>query len=210
MSHEAQHAPTVAVLERHVRARVEALQMALLQDDHHAHSATVARLARLRRVDADRPGDPAAWEVAFADLPTELLGRSDEPSRAERAAHAALVLFAAHIQSADGRRHDNGRRLGLAVGALARSAVVAQEDYATTAVARRFRAFATATTWAQALGHLRGLISQLRAHDIAMDYGSLAADLYRMQTREGLRRARLQWGRDFHYLTTDDSHAEEN
>lgn len=193
--------PTVAVVEGHVRARVERLERAAIDKGHRRHSATVADLARLRRASAADPSDPSVWEAVFADAPKQILGREDQLSRAERATHAALVLFATHIQSADGPRHARGQRLGLAVGRLART--VDPEHYASSSVARRFKAFATATTFEQAVTHLRGLVTLLRSRGIALDYGALGADLYRIQSAEGLRRARLTWGRDFHFVKSD-------
>jgi CRISPR system Cascade subunit CasB len=200
---------TAAALEHHVGARVARLQGSLLERRSHDHALVVAQLARLRRVGVDRPEDPAVWDVVFADIPDGLRGRGEDPSRAERALHAALVLFAIHMQSANGPRHVPGRRLGFAIGDLARRAD--SKAPAETAVARRFQAFATATGYHQALAHLRGLVSLLRSEGIALDYGALARDLYWMQTSDGLRRARLQWGRDFHFLKPDlDSTEKEN
>lgn len=197
------------VLARHVGAQAHRLQNSLLDRSSHDHALAVAQLARLRRVGVDRPDDPAVWDVVFAGVPETLMGTSDTPSRAERALHAALVLLAIHLQSANGPRHVQGQRLGHAVGELARRADAGSP--AETAVARRFQAFATATTFSQALGHLRGLVTLLRSERIGLDYGALAADLYWMQTSEGLRRSRLQWGRDFHFLKPDlDSADKEN
>jgi CRISPR system Cascade subunit CasB len=155
-------------------------------------------LARLRRSQPGNVSDPASWSVVFGGTPAELVGRGEDPSRAEMAVHAALVLFAGHAQSADGPRHVRGRRLGHAIGDLARADD--PEGYADGAVARRFRSFASATTWTSAVRHLRGLISLMRSHRVALDYGVLAADLWRMQDPQGLRRVRLQWARDFHHL----------
>lgn len=192
-------------VERHVGARISALQKALLDHAHPHHSQSVTSLARLRRSDPGDAGDPSVWDVTFLDTPSHLVGRGDDPSRAERAIHAALVLFAGHVQSANGARHVRGRRLGHAIGDLARELSPPDEPngYADGAVAHRFRSFAMATSWTHAVAHLRGLVSLLRSRDIALDYGALAADLYRMQTPQGLRRARLQWARDFHQLPSN-------
>lgn len=125
-----------------------------------------------------------------------MAGRDYEPSNAERAVHAALVLFAVHSQSATGPRHVAGRRLGLTIGELAGD----NRDDGPTA--GRYHAFATETTWNQRLHHLRGLVAQLRTNGIPLDYGSLAADLYRQQRPGGLEKVRLRWGRDFHSFKT--------
>lgn len=190
-------------VEAHVGSRVSGLQHALLDRGHRDHSATIATLARLRRSHPGDVSDPASWSVTFGGTPPALVGRGEEPSRAELAVHAALVLFAGHAQSADGPRHVRGRRLGHAIGDLARADN--PEAYADGAVARRFRSFATATTWTSAVRHLRGLISLMRSQRIGLDYGVLAADLWRMQDPDGLRKARLQWARDFHHLPSGPS-----
>ena len=185
-------------VEAHLGSRVNRLQNALLDRGHRDHSATIATLARLRRTHPGNVSDPASWSAIFGDTPPDIVGRGEDPSRAELAIHAALVLFAGHAQSADGPRHIRGRRLGHAIGDLARADD--PEGYADGAVAQRFRSFAAATTWTSGVRHLRGLISLMRSHRIGLDYGVLAADLWRMQDPQGLRRARLQWARDFHHI----------
>lgn len=185
---------------KHVASTVARLQGQLLDRDGAGRSNAVGELARLRRARADDPGDPRVWDLILEGVPAGLTGHGDEPTRAERAIHAALVLFALHVQSATGKRHVAGRRLGLAVRELA------DKDTNPEPVTKRFQAFATATTWSQRLYHLRGLVSLLRSHDVPLDYGSLAADLYVAQTPDGLHRIRLQWGRDFHHVTTPSKH----
>lgn len=188
-------APVWQLVRDHVGARVAGLQAGLMGDSPARQSEARAQLAILRRSKADDPSDPAVWPITLGGARPELLGppTGDEPTRAERAVHAALVTFALHMQSARSPRHVLGRRLGSAVRQLA-------GPEADEAVVKRFHTFATATAWPQRLHHLRGLVSLMRSHDVALDYGSLAADLYSAQTTDGLRRVRLQWGRDFHHV----------
>lgn len=187
------------LVNKHVATRVSRLQSQLLERDGGGRSTAGGQLARLRRVDANDPGDPRAWELTFEGISPRLTsgpGSDTGPTNAERAIHAAFVLFAIHTQSATRNRHVSGRRLGLAVRELV------GDDSTEGPVARRFQAFATASTWRQRLYHLRGLVTLMRSHDIPLDYGSLAVDLYDIQTPQGLARTRLQWGRDFHFLKT--------
>ena len=193
---ETQTASARDLVGKHVAGTAVRLQAQLLDRDGFGRSDAVGELSRLRRARADDPGDPRVWDLTLGGVPTGLTGHRDGPSNAERAIHAALVLFALHAQSAKGRRHVAGRRLGLAVRDLANKQANVEP------VTKRFQAFATATTWSQRLYHLRGLVSLMRAHDIPLDYGSLASDLYVAQTPDGLRRIRLQWGRDFHHVNT--------
>lgn len=187
-------APSTSELIRdHVAARVGRLQADLLSGNPSRQSTARSDLARLRRARAHDPGDPQVWEITLDDMPTRLMGSDpgSGASHAEEAVHAALVLFAIHAQSATTPRHAQGQRLGTAVRAL----VGPTGD---DAVTRRFHAFATATSWSQRLWHLRGLVTLMRAHNVPLDYAQLAATLYQTQSPDGLRRARLQWGRDYH------------
>ena len=46
--------------------------------------------------------------------------------------------------------------------------------------------------------HARGIVTQLRSHAIALDYGRLAVDLYDLQFLNCADRVRRQWGRDYY------------
>ena len=62
-------------------------------------SSGVSDLAALRRASTAEPGaDPRIWELTLAGIPTPA-GAGDEPTAEERAAHAALTLYAVHQQS---------------------------------------------------------------------------------------------------------------
>lgn len=184
---------TWQLVRDHAGRRASGLQSALASDSPGRQSEARARLAILRRAGADDPSDPLVWPITLDGIDPSLLGSvaDDGPSRAERAVHAALVVFGIHMQSTRAARHVPGQRLGKSVRQLAGPD---PDD----AIVKRFHTFATATGWSQRIHHLRGLVSLMRSHDVTLDYGSLAADLYFTQTSDGLRRARLQWGRDFH------------
>lgn len=174
---------------------------AALQTGYQADSSdAVATLARLRKVVPTGPHlDPEIWDI-FDGMPSELLGRGDDPSRAEYAAVAALTLFATHQQSRrDAGMHQPGRAhsLGRAIAQLAR----ARDGQG---VERRFRALTRAGHVTASLQHLRGLVNQLRNERIPLDYGDLARDLHRLQHPEGLHGVRMRWTRDFHRPLRDD------
>ena len=153
--------------------------------------AVRADLANLRRGTDKRPGElPELWGLLFRDLP------------AEWAISGALTLYALHRQGAARPMHEDGERLGLAVGRLAKGG-----DDRLKAVQRRFNAFATARTMPERMHHLRGLICQLRSEGIPLDYVALAGDLYDCQTPDGAAKARLRWGQDL-YRTALRSEAE--
>jgi CRISPR system Cascade subunit CasB len=185
-------------LGRLVSNRVEDLQNRYL--NARRSPAAAATLAHLRRGLGKAPGEvPEIWDITLESIPRP--GHGDVPSPQEHAAHAALTLYALHQQSRTTPMHTRGRSLGMAVRALARSQDATGDADREKAVRRRFDAVATATSFSETTHHLRGLISQLRAADIALDYGRLADDLERLQRPGGPKAVRLQWGRDYHRLS---------
>ena len=176
-------------LERFVSARVGSLQRGYL--DRRADE--VGALARLRRAVTSAPGaDPATWGETLSGMPEALLGRGDEPSAHERAAHAAITVYAVHQQSQSTAMHRAGQSLGTAVRTLG------QRTSADEAVRRRFQALGTATSLPETLHHLRGLVTHLRSKGIALDYGRLARDLRLLQRPATADGVRLAWGRDYY------------
>lgn len=186
----------IATLESYVGRTANALQVGYQAD----RADGVAALARLRRaVPSERQLSPDAWDI-FDGMPAQLLGEGDEPSEAEFAAVAALALFAVHQQSRrDAGMHRQGRQhsLGRAVARLSKAVDSHGVD-------RRFRALTRSGDAIAALQHLRGLITQLRAERLPLDYGSLARDLYNLQYPGSVHSVRMRWTRDFHRPTSID------
>ena len=176
-------------LARHVTAHVVRLQEGYLANRPQA----VASLARLRRaVTAEPGGDPSVWFEIFDGFPDSLLGHTDEPSAAERAAHAAITIYAVHQQSRVEPMHRKGVSLGAAVRLLG------QKTASEEATLRRFHALGTASSLPETMHHLRGLATQLRGASVGLDYGRLARDLNRLQNRRTAPGVRLEWGRDYY------------
>lgn len=176
-------------LQDFVTDRVRDLARRYLADN----SAAVASLARLRRVvDHEAGSDPTVWPETLGDLPPVLVGAGDAPSRYERAAHSAITLFALHQQAKNTSVHKAGSGLGGAVRRLGNG------DFSEEATLRRFKALATASSYREINHHLRGLVSQLRAAGIPLDYGQLARDLSRLQSPKTADSVRLNWGRDYY------------
>lgn len=187
-------------VESFVEARVRHLQHGYLAD----HSDAVAALAKLRRgvglpVDADIELFGLALSGPSIELLDEERFRPDEPTPEERAAFAAVTLYALHQQSRrDAPLHHRGYGLGRSARLLARTV---DRD----SVRQRFTALGTATTWGESVQHARGLIQQFRQHKLPLDYGRFARDLYDLDTGSG-DRVRMTWGRDFYRLR----HAEDD
>jgi CRISPR system Cascade subunit CasB len=113
------------------------------------------------------------------------------------AEHVALTLFAVHQQGKARPVHRAGIGLGEAMLALRRSG-----KYSPEAIDRRFAAAATATSLPELTGHLRGLITQLRADSASgqqhsLDYTQLMRDLRDWQRPGSLGRVRRRWGSQY-------------
>lgn len=179
-------------LAKAVAARVQHLQAASLSDSPRA----VARIAQLRRGVSAAPGElPEIWEDTIGIMPENLLGHSDEPSPAERAAHHALTLFALHRQGKSTVAHAPQVPFGGAVRELARRR--ASDGDEAEGVRRRFDALVTASTADEGAYHLRGMVLMLRDAGLSIDYGRLAqdlADLWTPARRDGVR---LRWARQY-------------
>lgn len=167
-----------------------------LQRRYLANTSSAARalLANLRNGVGKSPGSiPAIWEITVGELPGARRDTSTEATHEERAAHAALTLYAFHQQSRTESMHVRGIGLGHAIDRLAPGASDERP-----AVRRRFDAVATATNFDEAMHHLRGLVGQLRSARIPLDYGQLADDLVWLQKPATADRVRLSWARQYY------------
>ncbi|MET7394296.1 type I-E CRISPR-associated protein Cse2/CasB [Dactylosporangium sp. NPDC005572] len=184
----------------HVAATVGKLQAQVLHEPPVPEA--VGAIARLRRCIGRIPGADYTLGT-YLSVPDELLrGRprtETDAYDAEYAVHDAITLYALHQQSRRERMHVSGSGLGVALAALVRKSVSPE------GVRRRFAALGTATSYAESIHHLRGLVTMLREHQIPVDYGLLADDLYTLRQPAGQPpgrpsgRATVQavWGREF-------------
>ena len=88
--------------------------------------------------------------------------------------------------------HQPGQSIGTAARIL--SGRAPSED----ATRRRFEALGTASTFEEVTHHARGVVSQLRAYGIPLDYGQFADQLVWLLRPATADRVRLAWGRDFY------------
>lgn len=185
-------------LSQYVDGVVQELQHSYIYGDKRRGSAA---LAVLRRAIGSEPGaDAAVWAYTLAGLPQQYVGRTDEPSPAERAVHTAITLYAIHQQSKTKPMHQSGSSLGWAMCRLGGARSVAAQPDASRAVKRRFDALMTAVTFSEMAYHARGLIGQLRTAEIPLDYGTFAEDLKQLQNVRTADGVRLRWGRDYSSL----------
>lgn len=165
-------------------------------------SATVATLARLRANIGRPPGtDPTIWSQTVDRVPGE--PRGDAPTAEELAVHTAMTLFALHQQSRDAGMHRPGVGLGHAVARLDRLRPGAGEDV--SPVRRRFDVIVTSGSLDELTHHLRGLVGQLRADSVGLDYGMLADDLFAFQLPGRANDVRRRWARQLYHLDRDTS-----
>jgi|ADGO01.1.fsa_nt_gi CRISPR-associated protein, Cse2 family len=178
-----------------VQRQVNEWQKAYIRRETNA----LAILAKLRRgVGKEISEVPDLWQYTLSGLPDEpVVG--DGPTRAERAVYTAMTLFAVHQQSRRVEMHTPGPSLGAALGRLRHRAA------SEVAIRRRFEALGTAEAFSEVVRHARGLITQLRAANIPLDYGAFTDDLIWLQSPGTASRVRLRWGRDFYRTGTNDT-----
>ena len=177
----------------------------LLGSDPSRPSPTArAMLAQLRQASAAEPGTaPAVWALTLEGIP-DLPERQRE--RVEQAAHVALTQFATHQQSRGRSMHEPTQPFGAAVRKLAQ--LTSENEPHLSAVYQRFTAMSMATSLPGLLAHSRGIIAQLRTHEIPFDYARYANDIELFLRPGRSRDVQRRWGRDFHRLptqTTDPS-----
>ncbi len=169
-------------------------------DPSHLSPTAGAQLAQLRRALGKPPGSvPEVWAITMDGLPDDLRGRSRE--REELAIHLALTHFASHQQGQSASMHAEVRPFAAAVRILAgqqASHMGGQTDVHETAAYRHLVALASSSNLGATVSHARGLINQLKAADLAFDYGRYVDDLYWLQVPGQVVRVQRGWGRDFH------------
>jgi len=190
--------PSVDKIKYLVGKRATRLQDDYLGDRKSAIARARRELANLRNNATKEPGvDPSIWELTVEDVSEG--SKSDGPTKEERAVHLALTLFAVHQQSRKERMHVANLGLGQAISRLERRAGDHSGD-GPSPVRRRFNMVVTSQTLPELTHHLRGLVNQLRAEDIGLDYGQLASDLFLFQLPGRADSVRRQWARQYYYL----------
>ena len=168
------------------------LQARYLQNESRARG----EMAALRKGASRDSGElPEIWELTSVEIPEYA---SDAPTREEIAVHTAMTLYAVHQQSRTERMFVPGRGLGRAARSL-----IGPPDEENPSARARFNALVTSTTVTELRHHLRGLISLLRARNIALDHAMLADDILRFQQPGGAKKVRLAWARQYYSLPAE-------
>lgn len=156
-----------------------------------------AMLARLRRcVGKDIRDSEESWAVTLGDLPEDLCGRPSgdgfDPSRAEKAVHIALTLFALHMQGRKDSAQQDDRSFASAIRSV-------MNESNMDGIKRRFDSMVTSTDLNELAYHARGLVQIMRSSgDVRFDYAAFARDLYYYQTPNGQRNVLIRWGENFY------------
>lgn len=184
--------------------RVHKKIAALVNDANEG--AVKADLANLRKGIGKKPGElPQIWGLIYEDLPEELFGQGKKASKEEWAMYISLTMFALHQQGCDLKNncmHEKGRHLGAAIGDLI------EDKESIKRIKHRFDALVTSQSVEELSNHLRGIIQLMKAKGVALDYGSLANDIYWFQIPGKKNSVGLQWARQF-YSTTNKKEREE-
>jgi CRISPR system Cascade subunit CasB len=172
-------------------------------------SSVRASLAKLRRGIGKKPGSlPDIWNLTLEGLPENFLSKTDEPTRAEWAAHMAMTLFALHQQGKNPRDNPMSTPNEL-LGSAVRLLISRRGESAEQAIKRRFDAVVTSSSATELAHHLRGLIQLLRSESIPLSYPQLAWDLFQFQEPELRDDVRLRWGRDYYKMRKgEEDHAQ--
>lgn len=192
----------VTLIQGFTRRKIEEIQKKYLQGDSTAR----ADLAHFRQASGKPLGStPETWSVFKGGFPEQLLGRGEGPNYAERAVFHAITLYALHQQSKTDRpmhlipeADEHGKQPRLGIGEAVRRIANPSNPDESKAILRRFNAITTAQTFEALVYHLRGLVQLLRTESIPLDYGLLAADLYRLQFPEARQSVHLNWARQLY------------
>lgn len=195
--------PQNSALYGHVGGLIARLQSDYLNDHGAATSTARANLARLRRMDPLEPGsDIELLGVILDGIDESLVGHGDEPSRGESAASIALHLYSRHQQGRSRPMHDTEARFGHALRRLAR--IRGDGEKLNPGVLARFTYLGRPSSLGIRVMHLRTLVDLLRGEDIALNYGQLAVDVFRIQDARTASTTYLNWARDFHTRASDE------
>ncbi|GGJ92619.1 hypothetical protein GCM10010123_23140 [Pilimelia anulata] len=167
---------------------------------HEGERPPGADLAALRRGLGRAAGSvPQLWSY-YTTLTDE-----GERTGTLAAEHSALCLYAVHQQAQERPMHSRGVGFGAALRRLR-----ADDSVSAEAVDRRFTAAATATSLDELVGHLRGLVTQLRGIRQPLDYDRLFGDLVAWQDLGGAAGVRRRWGIDYFPGFADRPRVEES
>ena len=152
-------------------------------------------LAVLRRGVGKRPDEaPEAWGIVFADAPAELYGQGQFVSKAEECVYLAMTLYAF---ASTGLHTLYAKNVSIC-GALSKLGY--QED----SVKKYFYRLMTSHSFQELSFHMKQIISLCKSHDIGLDYGLLAKEVFQWYVSpESRKRVLRTWNQDFYRLNKE-------
>lgn len=184
---EQENKPLTAVMREYVSKKVGCLSI----------NSPLAKqqVAMLRRGVGQHPDDvPEIWGCVFEHAPQVLYGQGYYVSKAEECVYTALTLFAfassgSHtVFSSNVSICDALSKLGY------------QED----SVKKYFFRLMTAKSFSELTFHIKQIVSLCKSHDIGLDYGLLAVEMYKWYAFDDLRKQVLRkWNKDFYRLNKE-------
>lgn len=163
---------------------------------------TKANLAKLRRGIGKAPGEiPELLGFLLLSIPPQLESKNGEPSNAEWAIYIALTTYALNQQENSESMYREGEEytLGRSVGRMIENPDDAEN------IIRRFNVLVSSHDMVGFSYHLRNIVQMMRTKDIPLDYGQLAADLYRFQWDDSRNKVCLKWAQDFYRVISNHS-----
>lgn len=156
------------------------------------------------------PQAQAVWPILMDELEINYLSQNGQPTYAEKAAYAAIRLYAIHQQGnekfvyATSKNKNDTQTEGLTIFSVL--AKLRQNEADKIALDRRIKAVLATNnvdSVINSLAHLVGIIKQKNL-SYQIDYARLAQDLlYFQMSYEQANQVRLNWGRQYFYQTTE-------
>lgn len=163
-----------------------------------------AMLASLRRGVGKAPGElPELFGVVLPELPEEFVSLDGTVTKEEWAGYIALTLYALHRQGGDGKNDMAHTEEKVSVGRALkifsdRQREGKQDLNAETRALQKMHMLITSKDMNELSYHLRGVVQLLKRDGIALNYITLAEDLYEFQDADRKNCVSLRWGRDFY------------
>lgn len=180
---------TTSLIKENVSKKAVSLQKRIENQDSSAKS----ELAQLRQSLNLKVGEnPVSYGLVFDNVDPSLIGKTEEPTDAEKSMFYALCLFALHMQG-NSKAHVKGTSIA---GAVAQIAAHDGQTLAEHPIRRKFSTLISASTVEDIVSISRGIIQQARSKNIGIDYGKFAADVFCLASNSYRNTVLLQWSRD--------------
>lgn len=163
-----------------------------------------AMLASLRRGVGKAPGElPELFGIVLPELPEEFISPDGTATKEEWAGYIALTLYALHRQGGNTEKDPAHTKEKVSVGRALKLLSDRQQEgkqdvNAEKRALQKMQMLITSKDMNELSYHLRGVVQLLKREGIALNYITLAEDLYDFQDADSKNCVSLRWGRDFY------------